>query len=90
MKFAAALVSAAAAIAVASTFVARHETTQETARVIETVDASQECRAKLRDIEEGKMSGDDQLVINDCLLNGRISDAEIQRAYKKAIERAKG
>lgn len=48
------------------------------------------CYERLAAIREGKKSGDDQLVISDCIINGFLSDDDIQSAYKKAIERAKG
>lgn len=41
------------------------------------------CNARLTDIGDGKISGDDQIVLSDCILNGHVSDDDIQRAYKK-------
>lgn len=48
---------------------------------------ARECQARLNDIANGRMSGDDTLVVSDCIIAGHISDGDIQRAYDKAKSR---
>lgn len=49
--------------------------------------SSRDCQERLSEIANGRMSGDDTLVISDCLIAGHTSDGEIQRAYDKAKTR---
>lgn len=42
--------------------------------------AAQTCSARIDDITNGRLSGDDQLVINDCIMQGLITSADLERA----------
>jgi hypothetical protein len=44
------------------------------------------CRERLSDIEQGRMSGDDTLVLSNCAVNGFTSARDIERAYERAKE----
>lgn len=46
--------------------------------------SARDCQARLSDIASDRMSGDDTLVLSDCILAGHASDEAIQRAYESA------
>lgn len=46
--------------------------------------SSGDCQARLSEIESGRLSADDTLVLIDCAFAGLISSADIERAYERA------
>ena len=46
--------------------------------------ASGVCRQRLADIASGRLSADDQPVIETCLLNRKINNADVENAYRSA------
>lgn len=44
----------------------------------------QECVGRLWAIAQGNLTGDDQMVIEQCLISGHVSSQQVAKAYENA------
>lgn len=52
--------------------------------------AYSDCQRRMDDISNGRLSGDDQMVISNCIVRGHISESDINRVSEERRRRSGG